>query len=65
MNKIEYRGVTLLDIDSVNATVTKTQKQVSSDEVTSIKIVNDYPPVEEQGVLYIKVQSSNNNNNNA
>ena len=59
MNKIEYKGKTILDIDAVNTTVTKTEKQVSSDNITEIKVVTAYPQIEEQGVLYIKVEPTN------
>lgn len=59
--KIEYNGKEVLDIDAVNAAVTKTQEQVSSTNVERIEIVNDYPAQEETGVLYIKLESQNNN----
>ena len=58
--KIEYNGKEVLDIDAVNAAVTKTQEQVSSTNVERIEIVNDYPAQEETGVLYIKLESQNN-----
>lgn len=55
--KIEYNGKELIDIDEVKEAVEKTEKQVSSDEVTKIVVCNDYPQVEENGVLYIKLES--------
>ena len=79
MNKIEFNGKEILDIDEVNNaisdvsslnTITSTlssdistldlemDSKVSSNEITEIRVVNDYPQVEEQGVLYIKVQSN-------
>lgn len=59
MNKIEYKGKTILDIDAVNNAVTKTENQVSSTTITEIRVVTAYPQVEEQGVLYIKVEPTN------
>ena len=61
MNKIEYNGREILDLDAVKETVIKTQEQVSSTDVERIEIVNDYPAQEETGVLYIKLESQNNN----
>lgn len=61
MNKIEYNGREILDLDAVKAAVIKTQEQVSSTDVERIEIVNDYPAQEETGVLYIKLESQNNN----
>jgi len=55
--KIEYNGKELINIDDVKEAVEKTEKQVSSDEVTKIVICNEYPTVEENGVLYIKLES--------
>lgn len=57
MNRIEFNGKKLLDLDEANNTIEKTKKQVSSDEITKICIVNEYPDIEEQGVLYIKLES--------
>ena len=57
MNKIEYNGKEILDIDKVNQAIEDTKKQVSSDQVKRIEIVNDYPETEENGVLYIKLES--------
>ena len=62
MNKIEYNGKEILDIDKVNQTIEDTKKQVFSDQVKRIEIVNDYPETEENGVLYIKLDSSLINN---
>lgn len=66
MNKIEINGKELLNIDEVNTAIRDTNEntvslrtKVSSDEVTKIKIVNEYPQEEETGVLYIKLESSN------
>lgn len=55
--KIEYNGKELINIDDVKDAVEKTEKQVSSDEVTKIVICNEYPAVEENGVLYIKLEN--------
>lgn len=57
MNKIEYNGKEILDIDKVNQTIEDTKNQVFSDQVKRIEIVNDYPETEENGVLYIKLES--------
>ena len=66
MNKIEINGKELLNIDEVNTAVRDTNEntislrtKVSSDEVTKIQIVNEYPQEEETGVLYIKLENSN------
>ena len=66
MNKIEINGKELLNIDEVNTAIRDTNEntvslrtKVSSDEVTKIKIVNEYPQEEETGVLYIKLENSN------
>lgn len=55
--KIEYNGKEIINIDDVKEAVEKTEKQVSSDEVTKIVVCNEYPTVEENGVLYIKLES--------
>ena len=57
MNKIEYNGKEILDIDKVNQAIEDTKNQVFSDQVKRIEIVNDYPETEENGVLYIKLES--------
>ena len=57
MNKIEYNGKEILDIDKVNQTIEDTKNQVFYDQVKRIEIVNDYPETEENGVLYIKLES--------
>ena len=57
MNRIEFNGKKLLDLDEANNTKKKKKKQVSSDEITKIQVVNEYPENEEQGVLYIKLES--------
>lgn len=61
MNKIEYNGREILDLDAVKEAVIKTQEQVSSTDVERIEIVDEYPAQEETGVLYIKLESQNNN----
>ena len=61
MNKIEYNGREILNIDAVKEAVIKTQEQVSSTNVERIAIVDEYPAEEETGVLYIKLESQNNN----
>lgn len=58
MNKIEYNGREILDLDAVKETVIKTQEQVSSTDVERIEIVDEYPAEEETGVLYIKLESN-------
>lgn len=68
MNKIEYNGKVVLDIDAVKQAVTDTNTntasiqtlnntKVSSETVKSIVICTDYPQTEVNGVLYIKVES--------
>ena len=68
MNKIEYNGNVLADLDAINQAVTTTNNhtteisnltntKVSSNEVKEIKVVTDYPSTEQNGVLYIKLES--------
>jgi len=68
MNKIEFNGKTILDIDEVEQAISDTNQntsdisnlnntKVSSSTVKEIRIVNDYPTTEENGVLYIKLES--------
>lgn len=68
MNKIEFSGKTIIDLDEVKQAVLDTNQntsdittlnntKVKSDTVKEIKIVNDYPATEENGVLYIKLES--------
>ncbi len=57
MKKIEFNGKTILDIDEVEQAVVDTRTQVKSDQVTRIEIVQDYPATEQNGVLYIKLES--------
>ena len=57
MKKIEFNGKTILDIDEVEQAVEDTRTQVKSDQVTRIEIVQDYPATEQNGVLYIKLES--------
>jgi len=57
MKKIEFNGKTLLDIDEVEQTIEDTKTQVKSNQVTRIEIVQNYPTTEQNGVLYIKLES--------
>ena len=64
MNKIEFKGKTILDLDEVNQVVEDVNdtddglaKKVSSTQVKRIEVVTDYPATEETGVLYIKIES--------
>jgi hypothetical protein len=59
MNKIEFNGKEILDLDKTKEAIEKTEKQVSSDDIKEIKIVTEYPDEEETGVLYIKLESQN------
>lgn len=70
MNKIMFNGKEVLDIDSVKDKYTKSEVDaliagdVKSTDITRIAVVTDYPQQEENGVLYIKIESQNNNSNN-
>ena len=66
--KIEFNGNEILDIDKVKQAVEDTNqntqdisdlenKKVFSETVIEIKVVNEYPATEENGVLYIKLES--------
>lgn len=57
MKKIEFNGKILLDIDEVEQTIEDTKTQIKSSQVTRIEIVQDYPTTEQNGVLYIKLES--------
>jgi hypothetical protein len=64
MNKLEYKGKEILDIDKVKKSIedtntnTETLKtKVTSEDITKIVVVTEYPTTEENGVLYIKVES--------
>ena len=57
MNKIEFKGKKILDIDEVNDAVEDVKTKVSSTDVKKIVVVTSYPQQEEQDVLYIKVES--------
>lgn len=64
MNKIEFKGKTILDLDEVNQVIEDVNdsddglaKKVSSTQVKRIEVVTDYPATEETGVLYIKIES--------
>ena len=68
MNKIEFNGKTILDIDEVTQAISDTNQNTSdiatlsstkvySADVKEIKIVTAYPATEENGVLYIKLES--------
>ena len=52
MAKIMYKGTTLIDTKTV----------VNSVDIKRIELVTEYPQVEEQGVLYIKIEAPANNN---
>ena len=66
--KIEFNGNEILDIDKVKQAVEDTNQntqdisdlkneKVFSEIVKEIKVVNEYPATEENGVLYIKLES--------
>ena len=66
--KIEFNGNEILDIDKVKQTIEDTNQntqdisdlkneRVFSETVKEIKVVNEYPATEENGVLYIKLES--------
>ena len=66
--KIEFNGNEILDIDKVKQAVEDTNQntqdisnlkneKVSSETVKEINVVNEYPATEENGVLYIKLES--------
>ena len=66
--KIEFNGNEILDIDKVKQTIEDTNQntqdisdlkneKVFSETVKEIKVVNEYPATEENGVLYIKLES--------
>jgi len=66
--KIEFNGNEILDIDEVKQAVEDTNQntqdisdleneKVSSETVKEIKVVSEYPATEENGVLYIKLES--------
>lgn len=76
MNRIEYNGKLLLDLDEVKDKYTKsevdtkiteaknevlesvdTDGMVTSNTITRIEVVTEYPETQETGVLYIKTQS--------
>ena len=67
MNKIEYNGKEIINIDEVKQAIKDTNKntsdittldstKVASEEVKKIVVYNEYPATEEQDVLYIKLE---------
>lgn len=67
MNKIEYNGKEIINIDAVKQAIKDTNKntsdiatldstKVASEEVKKIVVCNEYPATEEQDVLYIKLE---------
>ena len=67
MNKIEYNGKEIINIDEVKQAIKDTNKntsditnldstKVASEEVKKIVVCNEYPETEEQDVLYIKLE---------
>ena len=64
MNKIEYNGKEIIDLDKVKQSIEDTKAnteelktKVSSNDVSKIVICTEYPTTEENGVLYIKIES--------
>lgn len=68
MNKIEFNGKEILNIDEVKQAIEDTNQntedietldntKVSSEEVKKIVVCNEYPATEENGTLYIKLES--------
>lgn len=58
MRKLEFNGKVIVDFDDLDDRI---DEKIQGDGViTKIEIVTDYPQVQEQGVLYIKVESSGN-----
>lgn len=66
--KIEFNGKEILDIDAVKQSIEDTNKntsdiatldstKVASEEVKKIVVCNEYPTTEENGTLYIKLES--------
>ena len=66
--KIEFNGNEILDIDKVKQTIEDTNQNtqdisdLKNEKVffvffKEIKVVNEYPATEENGVLYIKLES--------
>ena len=66
--KIEFNGNEILDIDKVKQAVEDTNQNIQdisglknekvfSETVKEIKVVTEYPTTEENGVLYIKLES--------
>ena len=67
MNKIEYNGKEIINIDEVKQAIKNTNKntsdittldstKVASEEVKKIVVCKEYPATEEQDVLYIKLE---------
>ena len=64
MNKLEFNGKEIFDFDKANTAIDsisdiedELETRVFSNDVKEIRIVNEYPVEEEDGVLYIKVSS--------
>ena len=66
--KIEFNGNEILDIDKVKQAVEDTNQNIQdisglknekvfSETVKEIKVVTEYPTTEENGFLYIKLES--------
>ena len=67
MNKIEYNGKEIINIDEVKQAIKDTNKhnsdiatldsnKVAYEAVKQIVVCNEYPATEEQDVLYIKLE---------